>query len=85
MNEKYLKTIAEKVQLEINKTDIKCYDTEIFVKTPYHGQILFLLRKNNKKYKSLQNIFDNENIELLTKFITENILLNVKKIEVLKW
>lgn len=78
MNEEYLKTIAERVQTEINKTDIKCYDTEIFINTPYHGQILFLLSKNNKKYKSLQNVFDNENIELLTKFITENILLNMK-------
>lgn len=79
MNEEYLKTIAGKVQLEINKTDIKCYGTEVFIKTPYNGQILFLLRKNNKKFKSLHNVFDNENIELLTKFITENILLNVKK------
>lgn len=78
MNEKYLKTIAGKVQLEINKTDIKCYDTEVFIKTPYHGQILFLLLKNNKKHKCLQSVFDNENIELLTKFITENILLNMK-------
>lgn len=78
MNEKYLKTIAERVQTEINKTNIKCYDTEIFIKTPYHGQILFLLLKNNKKYKCLQSVFDNENIELLTKFITENILLNMK-------
>lgn len=79
MNEEYLKTIAEKIQLEINKTDIKCYGAKVFIKTPYNGQILFLLRKNNKKYKSLHNVFDNENIELLTKFITENILLNVKK------
>lgn len=78
MNEKYLKTIAEKVQLEINKTDIKCYVTEVFIKSPYHGQILFSLLKNNKKHKCLQNVFDNENIELLTKFITENILLNMK-------
>lgn len=78
MNEEYLKTIAERVQTEINKTNIKCYDTEIFIKTPYHGQILFLLLKNNKKYKCLQSVFDNENIELLTKFITENILLNMK-------
>ena len=78
MNEEYLKTIAERVQTEINKTNIKCYDTEIFLKTPYHGQILFSLFKNNKKYKCLQSVFDNENIELLTKFITENILLNMK-------
>lgn len=89
MNAKYLKTVAEKVQIEINKTDINCYDTEIFLNSPYHGQILFSLTKNNKKYKSLQNIFDNENIELLikfiiendkllVKFITENILLNMK-------
>ena len=78
MNEEYLKTIAERVQTEINKTDIKCYDTEIFIKTPYHGQILFSLLKNNKKYKCLQNVFDNENIELLTMFITENIILNMK-------
>lgn len=78
MNEEYLKTIAEKVQLEINKTDIKCYDTETFIKTPYHGQILFSLRKNNKKYKYLQSVFDNENIELLSEFIAENILLNMK-------
>ena len=78
MNEEYLKTIAERVQTEINKTNIKCYDTEIFIKTPYHGQILFLLLKNNKKYKCLQSVFDNENIELLTMFITENIILNMK-------
>lgn len=77
INEEYLKTIAEKVQLEINKTDIKCYDTEVFIKTPYNGQILFLLRKNNKKYKCLQSVFDNENIELLSEFITENILLKM--------
>lgn len=78
MNEEYLKIIAERVQTEINKTNINCYDTEIFVKTPYYGQILFSLLKNNKKYKCLQSVFDNENIELLTMFITENIILNMK-------
>ena len=78
MNEKYLKTIAEKVETELNKSDFKCYDTEIFLNSLYHGQILFSLIKNNKKYKFLQNIYDSENIELLIKFITEDIILNMK-------
>ena len=78
LNEKYLKTIAEKIQTELNKSDFKCYDTEIFLNSLYQGQILFSLIKNNKKYKFLQNIYDSENIELLSNSITENILLNMK-------
>ena len=73
----YLKRIAESVKLEINKTDIKCYDTEIFLINADHGQILFSLIKNNKKYKILENIYFDYDIDLVVTIIKENILINM--------
>ena len=73
-----LKHIAENVKLEINKTDIECYDVEIFLINSNQGQILFSLIKNNKKYKDLETVDFDCNIDLAIKIIKENILINVR-------
>lgn len=78
MNCNDLKNIIYNIVLELNKTDVKCYDTEIIIFSPNHAQVLFLLRKNNKKYYVLENIYFNDDEYSIVKLITENILLNMK-------
>lgn len=73
-----LKTIIYFVMVDLDKTDVKCYDSEIILYEKTHAQVMFFLTKNNKKYYVLENIYYDDDIELVSKSITENILLNMK-------
>lgn len=73
-----LKTIIYFVMVDLDKTDVKCYDTEIILYEKTHAQVMFFLTKNNKKYYILENIYYNDDIELVSKQITENIIINMK-------
>ena len=74
----YLNLVAESIKIEINKTELKCYDVEIFSINPDHGQILFTLIKNNKKYKDLETVYFDYDIDLVVTIITQNILINMR-------
>lgn len=73
-----LKTIIYFVMVDLDKTDVKCYDTEIILYEKTHAQVMFFLTKNNKKYCILENIYYDDDIELVSKQITENIIINMK-------
>lgn len=73
-----LKTIIYFVMVDLDKTDVKCYDTEIILYEKTHAQVMFFLTKNNKKYYILENIYYDDDIELVSKQITENIIINMK-------
>lgn len=72
-----LKTIIYFVMVNLDKTDVKCYDTEIILYEKTHAQVMFFLTKNNKKYYILENIYYDDDIELVSKQITENIIINM--------
>ena len=78
MNENYLNTVIYFVMLNLDKTEIKCYETEKLLINANNAQVLFFVTKNNKKYYILENIYYDDDIELLSNSITENILLNMK-------
>ena len=78
MNENYLNTVIYFVMLNLDKTEIKCYETEKLLINANNAQIIFFVTKNNKKYYILENIYYDDDIELLSNSITENILLNMK-------
>lgn len=73
-----LKTIIYFVMVDLDKTDVKCYDTEIILYEKTHAQVMFFLTKNNKKYYILENIYYDDDIELVSKQITDNIIINMK-------
>lgn len=73
-----LKTIIYFVMVDLDKTDVKCYDTEIILYEKTHAQVMFFLTKNNKKYCILENIYYDDDIELVSKQITDNIIINMK-------
>lgn len=73
-----LKTIIYFVMVDLDKTDVKCYDTEIILYEKTHAQVMFFLTKNNKKYYVLENIYYDDDIELVSKQITDNIIINMK-------
>lgn len=73
-----LKTIIYFVMVNLDKTEFKCYDTEIILYEKTHAQVMFFLTKNNKKYCILENIYYDDDIELVSKQITDNIIMNMK-------
>ena len=78
MNENYLNTVIYIVMLNLDKTEFKCYETEKLLINANSAQVIFFISKNNKKYYILENIYYDDDIELLSNSITENILLNMK-------
>ena len=78
MDENYLNTIIYFVMLNLDKTEFKCYETEKLLINANNAQVIFFVSKNNKKYYILENIYYDDDIELLSNSITENILLNMK-------
>ena len=78
MNENYLNTVIYFVMLNLDKTEFKCYETEKLLINANNAQVIFFVSKNNKKYYILENIYYDDNIELLSNSITENILLKMK-------
>ena len=45
LNENYLYTVIYFVMVDLDKTDVKCYDTEIIRINEKDAQVLFLLTK----------------------------------------
>ena len=78
MNENYLNTVIYFVMLNLDKTEFKCYETEKLLINANNAQVIFFVSKNNKKYYILENIYYDDDIELLSNSITENILLKMK-------
>ena len=78
MNEDYLNTVIYFVMVNLDKTEFKCYETEKLLINANNAQVIFFVSKNNKKYYILENIYYDDDIELLSNSITENILLNMK-------
>ena len=78
MNENYLNTVIYYVMVNLDKTEFKCYETEKLLINANNAQVIFFVSKNNKKYYILENIYYDDDIELLSNSITENILLNMK-------
>ena len=78
MNENYLNTVINFVLLNLDKTEFKCYETEKLLINANNAQVIFFVSKNNKKYYILENIYYDDDIELLSNSITENIILNMK-------
>ena len=78
MNENYLNTVIYFVMLNLDKTEFKCYETEKLLINANNAQVIFFVSKNNKKYYVLENIYYDDDIELLSKSITENIILYMK-------
>ena len=78
MDENYLNTVIYFVMVNLDKTEFKCYETEKLLINANNAQVLFFVSKNNKKYCILENIYYDDDIELLSKSITENIIINMK-------
>ena len=78
MNEDYLNTVIYFVMLNLDKTEFKCYETEKLLINANNAQVIFFVSKNNKKYYILENIYYDDDIELLSKSITENIIIKMK-------
>ena len=78
MNENYLNTVIYYVMVNLDKTEFKCYETKKLLIKANNAQVIFFVSKNNKKYCILENIYYDDDIELLSNSITENILLNMK-------
>lgn len=78
MNENYINTVIHFVMENLDKTELNCYKTEKLFINANSVQVIFFVTKNNKEYYILENIYYDENIELVSKYITENIILNMK-------
>ena len=78
MDENYLNTVIYFVMVNLDKTEFKCYETEKLLIKANNAQVIFFVSKNNKKYYILENIYYDDDIELLSKSITENIIINMK-------
>ena len=78
MDENYLNTVIYFVMVNLDKTEFKCYETEKLLINANNAQVIFFVSKNNKKYYILENIYYDDDIELLSKSITENIILHMK-------
>ena len=78
MDENYLNTVIYYVMVNLDKTEFKCYETEKLLVNANNAQVIFFVSKNNKKYYILENIYYDDDIELLSNSITENILINMK-------
>ena len=78
MNENYLNTVIYFVMVNLDKTEFKCYETKKLFINANSAQVIFFVSKNNKKYYIMENIYYDDDIELLSNSITENILINMK-------
>ena len=78
MDENYLNTVIYFVMVNLDKTEFKCYETEKLLINANNAQVIFFVSKNNKKYFILENINYDDDIELLSKSITENIIIKMK-------
>ena len=78
MNENYLYTVIYFIMVDLDKTDVKCYDTEIIRINEKDAQVLFLLTKNNKNHCMLQNVYFYDDVNLAAELIKDNILLDMK-------
>ena len=78
MDENYLNTVIYFVMVNLDKTEIKCYETEKLLINANNAQVIFFVSKNNKIYFILENIYYDDDIELLSNSITENIIINMK-------
>ena len=78
MDENYLNTVIYFVMVNLDKTEFKCYETEKLLIKANNAQVIFFVSKNNKKYFILENINYDDDIELLSKSITENIIIKMK-------
>ena len=78
MDENYLNTVIYFVMVNLDKTEFKCYETEKLLINANNAQVLFFVSKNNKIYCIIENIYYDDDIELLSKSITENIIINMK-------
>ena len=78
MDENYLNTVIYFVMLNLDKTEFKCYETKKLLINANNAQVIFFVSKNNKKYYVLENIYYDDDIELLSKSITENIIMHMK-------
>ena len=78
MDENYLNTVIYFVMVNLDKTEFKCYETEKLLINANNAQVIFFVNKNNKKYYILENIYYDDDIELLSKSIAENIIINMK-------
>ena len=78
MDENYLNTVIYFVMLNLDKTEFKCYETEKLLINANNAQVIFFVSKNNKKYYILENIYYDDDIELLSKLIAENIIIKMK-------
>ena len=78
MDENYLNTVIYFVMVNLDKTEFKCYETEKLLINANNAQVIFFVSKNNKKYYILENIYYDDDIELVSKSITENIITNMK-------
>ena len=78
MDENYLNTVIYFVMVNLDKTEFKCYETEKLLINANNAQVIFFVSKNNKKYYILENIYYDDDIELLSKSITENIIIKMK-------
>ena len=78
MNENYLYTVIYFVMVDLDKTEVKCYDTEIISINEKNAQVLFFINKNNKNHCMLQNVYFYDDVNLAARLIKDNILLNMK-------
>lgn len=78
MNENYLNTVIYFVMVNLDETEYKCNEIEKLFVNANNAQVIFFINKNNKKYYVLENIYYDDDIELVSKSITENILLHMK-------
>ena len=78
MDENYLNTVIYFVMVNLDKTEFKCYETEKLLINANTAQVIFFVSKNSKKYCILENINYDDDIELLSKSITENIIIKMK-------
>ena len=78
MNENYLNTVIYFVMVNLDKTELSCYKTEKLFINADSAQVIFFVTKNNKEYFILEKIYYDDDIELLSNLITENILLNMR-------
>ena len=78
MDENYLNTVIYFVMVNLDKTEFKCYETEKLLINANNAQVIFFVSKNNKRYYILENIYYDDDIELLSNSITENIIMHMK-------
>lgn len=74
MDYRYLKSVAEQIKLEINKTDVKCIDIQIIYFSAKQFQIILTLTKDKRIFKDLEVISYDDINNKLPKIIKEKVL-----------